>query len=159
MNNTIKLYEFLSDFEPYGEPPEFKARNKELNKYSVLHYIYISIAVAGISLAPLIEKHRCERENVTKKLHEVCGLLGYAWWPFDFALFKHYYYLYQIFSSYVVYHTSSVVSFSVMETVEHIIIRLKHVGTCFEQALTDNYYPSKIEKFKFCVRYHNEVIE
>lgn len=159
IKNTIKLYQLLSDFETFGKPPEFETSNTKLNKLSLFHYTYISIAVGGITFSPLLDKIACEREKLEHGWNEICGILGYAWWPFDIVPYLNYYYVYQIFSSYLIYHTSSVVSFSVMETVEHLIIRLRHVKVVFIEALIEEDGQRKLEKFNNAVKYHNTVIE
>lgn len=160
VKNTINIYKQLSDFRSYGIPDDFDVTNKKLNNFSKCHYVYIWSAVLGLILAPLLEYEKCQRENVVKNIEEICGLIGSIWLPIDLnsTPYKQMYYLFQVYSSFVIYQTSSLISFSIMETVEHVILRLKHVKNVFLEALAEKEHLVRVEKFKIAVRYHVRVI-
>ncbi|KAJ8942765.1 hypothetical protein NQ314_009976 [Rhamnusium bicolor] len=160
IKNTIKLYKQLSDFNSYGIPNNFEGANRRLNRLSTYHYVYIISAVVGLCLAPLLEYGKCKQENIEKNINEMCGLLGGMWFPLEFDRFpyKQVYYLFQVYSSFVIYQTSSMISFSITETVEHLIIRLRHASNVFVEALTEKNCVVRREKFKNAVKYHAVVM-
>nr|QNH68039.1 odorant receptor 13 [Apriona germarii] len=114
----------------------------------------------GLSLAPLLEYKKCERENIEKNIQEICGLIGNIWLPIDLngTPYKHMYYIFQVYCSFVLYHTSSLISFSMLETVGHVILRFRHVKNVFLEALSERQHSVRVEKFKNAVRYHVTVM-
>ncbi|XP_018567969.1 odorant receptor Or2-like [Anoplophora glabripennis] len=160
VKNTINIYKQLSDLRSYGIPKDFYATNKKLNNYSKYHYIYIVSAVLGLSVAPLLEYKKCRKENVVKNINEICGLIGSIWLPIDLdsTPYKQMYYIFQVYSSFVIYQTSSLISFSIMETVEHLILRLNHVKNVFLEALMEREHGVRREKFRRAVKYHVNIM-
>lgn len=161
VKNTINIYKRLSEFNSYGIPDDFNSTNKKLNCFSKCHYLYIWSAVLGLSVAPVLEYKKCQRENIEKNIQEICGLIGNIWLPVDLnsTPYKQMYYIFQVYSSLVIYHTSSLISFSIMETVEHVILRLKHVKNAFLDALSEKEHSVRMEKFKNAIRYHVSIIK
>ncbi|KAG5883728.1 hypothetical protein JTB14_024229 [Gonioctena quinquepunctata] len=157
----LKLYRKLSDFVLFGKPKDFDSENKKLNRLSAAHNIYILIAVMGMTLGPLLEEKRCEMENSRRNWNEVCGTMGAAWWPVDYSSYpyKQIYYGYQIICSFLLYRNASMAAFAIMESTEHVTIRLRHVKSVFTDALNAKTAREKRQQFGRAVRYHNEVIK
>ncbi|XP_074031888.1 odorant receptor 4 [Leptinotarsa decemlineata] len=160
IKNTLKLCRILSDFRTYGKPKDFDKENKKLNYFSVVYQIFGIMAMLAIIVTPLMDKGRCEKENIRRNLDEVCGIMGAAWWPFDFGRFpyKQLYYAYQMYSVSLIYYATSTTSFTIVESTEHLILRFKHVRLLFLEALQCENPTHRKEFFNRTVRYHNEVM-
>lgn len=74
----------ILDFKRFGKPDNFEARNKLLNKFSVVYYWYHLTSVTFISLGSLFAVGKCRRENEKRGISEVCGLIARIWLPFDY---------------------------------------------------------------------------
>ncbi|KAJ8952134.1 hypothetical protein NQ318_018470 [Aromia moschata] len=125
----------LSDFKTFGIPPGMAEFNKKLNKISKWHQVIISLTFSGF-----LETQACEAKNIEKGIKDVCGLAIKIWVPFDIDYFpvKQVIFLIQTYSGYFSYATSSTISFisfSVMESMQHVVFRLTHVKMVFVEAL------------------------
>nr|XP_023030161.1 odorant receptor 4-like isoform X1 [Leptinotarsa decemlineata] len=161
IKDIIILYKQFSDFTTYGTPNNFERKNKLLNKFSKWYFAWHMCVVTGMTTSTLLTVDECKAENIMKNTNEVCGLVGSTWLPFEFDYFplKTIVYGYQVYSSFVVYHTAGVLSYTMMETVEHLIIRFEHVGDTFVEALAEEDPSVRREKFYLAVQYHKTVIQ
>ncbi|KAJ8920175.1 hypothetical protein NQ315_011836 [Exocentrus adspersus] len=143
IKNTIEIYKKLSDFQSFGAPDDFHVTNGKLNRIAKYHYVYIISAVCGLCIAPWLEYEKCTEENLELHIEEVCGLIGGMWLPVDLdqVPYKQLLYFFQVYSS--------------GGTVEHLILRFKHVKRIFLDALRRN----SRGQFKEAVQYHVTVTE
>lgn len=157
----VKLYKTLSIFSPFGRPAYFTETNERLDKYSRIHHIYFTCVVAGFTLFPLLEAKKCEELNLQSIQHEICGIIGTAWWPFDLNVFpiKQLFIVYEILSGYILVISASGVTFSLAESTEHVILRLKHLKILFLEALQDKNNFERTKKFNKAVAYHHAIMK
>ncbi|KAG5883721.1 hypothetical protein JTB14_024222 [Gonioctena quinquepunctata] len=112
-------------------------------------------------MSTLFTIHKCEEENLDRNTSEICGLVYPTWLPFEFDYFplKQIVYGYQAYSCSVIYQTAGVLSYTMMETVEHLIIRFEHVGDTFVDALSGENSAEIRAKFSVAIQYHKDVIK
>nr|XP_023019069.1 putative odorant receptor 85d [Leptinotarsa decemlineata] len=161
IKSAIQLYLFFSNFEEFGKPIEFDEINQKYNRYSQYHYCYAEFAVFVVLLGSNIFKSRqCRVENEQRHLHEVCGLFSYTWMPFniDFFPVKQIYLFIQLIGGHFVYAVVLHSAWMVLETIEHIVIRIRHVAHLFNEALAAQDPEERREKFNSVVRYHIQVL-
>lgn len=156
----MRLYKKLSDFKTFGIPTNFHESTKIIEKYSRFHNIYIILVIIGFSLVPLAEAKQCEKLKKQNNISEICGIMGTVWFPFniDFFPVKQLFVAYQILCSYFLVGSASFISFSIAETAEHVIIRLKHLKIVFLEALKEKNHKIRLQKFGFAVQYHNALL-
>lgn len=162
VHSAIQLYLFLSNFDEFGKPVNFDETNKKYNRYSIYHYCYLESIVIFILLgSEMFKTKQCELENEQLPYHEVCGLFTYTWMPFDIDYFpvKQIYLFTQLFGAHYVYMMAGLAAWMVLESVEHISTRIRHVTYLFNEALKEPDKTTRREKFNFAVRYHNAVLE
>ncbi|KAJ8952133.1 hypothetical protein NQ318_018469 [Aromia moschata] len=150
----------LSDFKTFGMPPGMSDFNMKLNTISKWHQVYICMAIISLTSSDLLEIQACEAKNIERGIKDVCGLSIKIWVPFDIDYFpvKQVIFLIQTYSGYFSYATSSTISFSVMESMEHVVFRLIHVKILFVKALNEDVYEIRKESLRHCIQYHNFVI-
>lgn len=61
--------------------------NKFLNKFSPRYFLYHLSTFTIMSCSNIILISRCKEENMKRNIHEVCGMLGSMWLPFDYDFF------------------------------------------------------------------------
>lgn len=157
VNKAVQLYIGLSDFKKFGKPKNFDETNKKWNKYSIMHYLYLQSICIFILLGSNVFKGKsCRDENEKKNIHEVCGLFTYTWLPFniDFFPVKQLYLVLQLFGVNYVYMVAGLASWMVVETVEHLATRIRHVSFLFTQALEQKNLRKKRQMFNHAVQYH-----
>ncbi|KAG5887762.1 hypothetical protein JTB14_016113 [Gonioctena quinquepunctata] len=161
INAAVQLYLFLSDFEEFGKPTNFDETNEKYNRLSKYHYCYLESIVIFILLGSnMFKGGQCRKENEEKGLHEVCGLFTYTWIPFDIDFFpvKQIYLVSQLFGAHYVYMMAGLAAWMVLESVEHIATRIRHVTFLFNEALREENPKERRRKFNFAVRYHVAVL-
>uniref|UniRef100_A0A310SD38 Odorant receptor n=1 Tax=Chrysomela lapponica TaxID=153811 RepID=A0A310SD38_CHRLA len=159
---AVQLYLFLSDFSEFKKPIDFEETNKKYNRYSIYHYCYLESIVIFILLGSNIFKgDQCRKENEENNLNEICGLFTYTWMPFniDFVPVKQMYLFEQLFGAHYVYMVAGLAAWMVLESVEHIASRIRHVTYLFNDALNEEDSEKRRKKFNFAVRYHIAVLE
>ncbi|KAJ8931795.1 hypothetical protein NQ314_015251 [Rhamnusium bicolor] len=109
---------------------------------------------------PIIEIKKCRNNNLQRGIKDVCGLLMNVWFPFDIDYFpmRQFFYMIQLYSIYNSYVVSSTISFSIVESMEHVIFRIKHVKALFVEALNEENYDKRRTLLNRCIKYHNFVI-
>nr|UTN00925.1 odorant receptor [Semanotus bifasciatus] len=158
---SIQLYIHLSDFEDYGKPINYDKNNELFDKLSLYHYIYLECLVLSLLFLSNISKSgQCKRENLEFGIHEVCGLFSYTWMPFDIDFFpaKQIYLFLQLFGTHYIYMMAGMMAWVVVETIQHIIVRIRHAKCLFIEAIQEKDSKKQREKFSRAVRYHNTVL-
>uniref|UniRef100_A0A310SA13 Odorant receptor n=1 Tax=Chrysomela lapponica TaxID=153811 RepID=A0A310SA13_CHRLA len=161
LKNMIKLYKEYSDFESYGIPTKFDKMNNLLNKISTLYFCYHTLIVTGMTTSTLLTIGKCEQENISRNISEVCGLVAATWLPFDYNYFplKQFVYGYQLYSYFLIFQCAGLLSYTLMETIEHLIVRFEHVADVFVMAVAEKDPQLRRKKFNAAVKYHKAVIE
>ncbi|CAG9856340.1 unnamed protein product [Phyllotreta striolata] len=161
VSTAVRLYAGLSNFQRFEKPIDFDETNGKYNKYAVLHYCYLQCIVACILIGSNVFKAgACREENETKGLSEVCGLFAYTWLPFDVDFFpaKQLYVFSQLFGADYVYMISGLAAWTVMESVEHLAVRIRHVSRLFDGALKEPDPCIRRNMFRKAVEYHKFVL-
>nr|ALR72578.1 odorant receptor OR35 [Colaphellus bowringi] len=156
-----EMFVFLSNFEEFGKPINFDKNNKLFNRYSKYHYVYLESLILIILFSSNIFKSKtCRLENELYNLKEVCGLFTYTWMPFniDYTPVREIYLTIQLLGNHHIYMLAGLVAWQVFETIQHIIIRIRHVKHLFVEALQEGDVKVRRKKFNFAVRYHNAVL-
>ena len=154
-----KIFTHLSNFKQFGTPPNFDQRNKKLMFWSKLYKTYIDAAIFSMGLEPFLKLKSCERENLTRKFKEICGLVVTTWVPFDINVFplKQILYVWQVYTLLFTLKGAALISFSIMESMEHLVVRIQHLKVMLlETAETENAKLREARLLK-CVEYHNDI--
>lgn len=109
----------------------------------------------------MFKTKQCELDNEKLHIHEVCGLFTNTWMPFNIDYFpiKQFYLFTQLFGAHYVYMFAGLAAWMVLESVEHIATRIRHVTYLFSEALKEPDNKLRREKFNLAVKYHNAVLE
>ncbi|XP_056639750.1 odorant receptor 4-like [Diorhabda sublineata] len=160
IKSAAKMYTFISDFEVFGKPTDFDRCNKAFNRYAKIHFVYLELLIWTIILTSNIFKtQKCKLENQLYNMNEVCGLFSYTWMPFDidYSPIRELYLLFEIFGAHHIYMLAGLMAWQVFETMQHIIIRIRHVKHVMVEAFTYRDSTVRRRKFNIAVRYHNSI--
>ncbi|XP_049819039.1 uncharacterized protein LOC109598695 isoform X2 [Aethina tumida] len=148
----IKVLRILSDLKTHGIPNGFDEQNKKLNFYSKMFAMYMYIAMTIITFSSTVNMGYCFDKPA-------CGMLIPPVMPFDIDHYpgKLFYFILKLVALILIYHTGGILSFAVMEVLEHIIFRLDDVKNKFVQALNPE-NPNRDKDLKEAIEYHNFVI-
>ncbi|KAJ3642132.1 hypothetical protein Zmor_024941 [Zophobas morio] len=154
-----KIFTHLSNFNKFGKPPNFAQRNKKLMFWSRLYKTYIDAALVSIYLEPFIKLKSCERENLKRKFKEICGLVVATWAPFDISVFpfKQILYVWQVYTLMFTLKGAALISFSIMESMEHLVVRIQHLKTMLLETVETEDAKLRVERLLKCVEYHNDI--
>ncbi|KAJ8984087.1 hypothetical protein NQ317_012743 [Molorchus minor] len=162
IDGIAKIYTFFSNMNEFGKPTEFDENNKLCNRASFIHYIYLELLILMLLfLSDISNVKQCKQHNLEYGMSEVCGLFSYIWLPFDIDYFpvKEIYLSLQLFGSHYLYMIAGILAWTAVETIQHIIIRLRHVKYLFVEAIEEKDQKKQREKFNLTVRYHDEVLK
>lgn len=162
VTQAAAMFYFFSDFETFGKPPLFDEYDAFIEKVGKAHYVYLTIIVVMIvMLSNVFKSHSCELENIQYNLTEICGLFSYTWLPFniDFFPVKQIYLVIQLFGVEYIYMLAGLSAWMVVETVHHLVVRIKHVKFMFVDAVEENDWVIRRKKFNFAVDYHVAVLK
>lgn len=154
------IFTDFTKFQTFEMPLGYQTFNKKWNKLSTLHFTYYVLLVSLCLLMALPESKTCLADKVRKGTHEICGLALNLWLPFEFDYFpmKQIICCYQIYSVFFSYVLSSTISFSIMESMEHVIFRLDYVKQLFAEAIRQDDDDIRKNIFKHSIEYHSFVI-
>lgn len=162
MKSSVQLYLFFSNSEEFGKPIDFNETNSKYNRYSFYYYCYLASLIMIILFgSEMFKTKQCQLENLQFNIHEVCGLFTYTWMPFniDFFPVKQIYLFSQLFGAHYIYMMIGLTAWMVLESIEHIATRIRHVGYLFDESLKEPDKKIRRQKFNMAVRYHNAVLE
>ena len=156
-----KIFTHLSDFEKFGTPPNFDQRNKKLTFLSRIYKTFIDVIIFNLCLERLFRAKSCERENLRRKFKEICGLVVTTWVPFDIEVFplKHILYLWQCYTMLFTMKGAALVSFSLMESMEHLLVRIQHLKGLLLKTVDTEDEKLRNETLAKCVEYHIDIFE
>ncbi|XP_072392131.1 uncharacterized protein [Diabrotica undecimpunctata] len=157
VHDGVQLYLGISDFTKFGKPRDFDRVNAKYNRYSKFQYCYLQFMILGAVIgSTAFRGQECEQLNEERHTDEVCGLFAYTWMPFNINYFpvKQVFTVVQCLCIYYIYMTTGLGAWMVLESVEHIVVRMRHLSFLFEDALNQEDARTRREKFNFAVRYH-----
>ncbi|CAG9818112.1 unnamed protein product [Phaedon cochleariae] len=158
---SAKLYSFFSNFEEFGKPRDFDSDNKRFNTFAKLHFIYLECLIfLLLFLSNILKSDTCMLENEQYGLHEVCGLFTYTWMPFDidFTPARQLYAVGQVFGGHYIYILAGLLAWLVLETMQHLIVRVRDVKYTFQEAFREKDTNQRTKKLKFAIKYHIAVL-
>ncbi|KAJ3642135.1 hypothetical protein Zmor_024944 [Zophobas morio] len=156
-----KIFTHLSNFEKFGTPPNFEQRNKKLVFWSRMYKTLIDIIMFNLCLEALFRVKSCERENLTRKFKEICGLVVTTWVPFNIDVFplKQILYLWQCYTIVFTMKGAAIVSFGLMESMEHLVVRIQHLKELLLETVDTENEKLRNEMLGKCVEYHIDIFE
>lgn len=112
------------------------------------------------SFMPLTETKNCEAGRVANT-QALCGVAESLWFPFNINFFpvKHLYIAYEIVCNFFVITSASAISYSIAESAEHIILRIKHLKILLIESFLEQNEATRLYKFGKAIQYHNAIIE
>lgn len=158
---AAKVFQRLSNFGAYGKPPDYD-RHTLILKYIAKAYRWgLHSVVLSYFLEPILTKSICEKQNRLRNFEDVCGLVTNSWMPFNIAEFpnKAVLYFLQTYSIFWTYESSSSLSFLIVETTEHVLIRVWHLKKLLKEAIETEDYHLRKERMKVCLKYHKDILE
>lgn len=158
---AAKVFQKLSDFKTFGKPPDYDQHSLILQYIAKAYRWGLHSVVLSYFLEPILTKNICEKQNRLQDFDDVCGLVTNSWMPFNIADFpnKAILYLLQIYSIFWTYESSSSLSFIVVETTEHVLIRIWHLKKMLKKAIETENYNLREERIRICLKYHNDILE
>lgn len=88
----------VSDFETFGKPRDFDKTNKLFDVLSIFNFFCYLATITLLSFSNAIQINLCRRENETRGINEICGMIGRMWLPFNYDYYplKQIVFLYQV---------------------------------------------------------------
>lgn len=160
IKDLADIFKDFTNFKTFEMPPGYKDFARKWNKLSIFHFTYYVFLVLLCLLITFVQSKNCPAKDARRDIHEICGLAMNVWLPFDFDYFplKQLVSCCQIYSVFFSYVLSSTISFSIMESMEHVMFRLDYVKELFLEALKEEESELKKQIFKHSVQYHNFII-
>ena len=121
----------------------------------------IDIIMFNLCLEALFRVKSCERENLTRKFKEICGLVVTTWVPFNIDVFplKQILYLWQCYTIVFTMKGAAIVSFGLMESMEHLVVRIQHLKELLLETVDTENEKLRNEMLGKCVEYHIDIFE
>jgi hypothetical protein len=156
-----QIYVGLSDFDNFEKPQNFDKENRRLTFLSKMYKAYIDIAIIYFCLSPFISKRFCEKQNQDREFKEICGLLATTWMPFNIDVFptKQFFFLWQSYTIVFTMKGAALISFAMMETIEHLVVRIKHLKLMLNEAVNTEDATTRQQRFAKCIEYHINIFE
>ncbi|XP_044253395.1 putative odorant receptor 69a isoform X2 [Tribolium madens] len=152
----VKIVALLSDFSKFGQPRFFDKRNRQLSFFLKYCIIVLTVCIGGVLLCPVIFSESCEKINQETNRTKVCGVVSNVWAPFDYSEFplKQVVIIWETCSCFVNLGCAGVMSFTIIETMEHLIIRIEQLKDMFSDVINEDDIAMRQEKLKMWVNYH-----
>jgi hypothetical protein len=156
-----QIYVDLSDFANFEKPQNFDKVNRRLSLLSKMYKSFIDFAIINVCLSPFISKRFCEKLNQEREFKEICGLLATTWMPFNIDVFpiKQIFFLLQLYTVVFTMKGAAVISFAIMETIEHLVLRIKHLKLMLNEAVSTEDATTRQQRFAKCIEYHINIFE
>ncbi|KAJ3625605.1 hypothetical protein MTP99_016167 [Tenebrio molitor] len=156
-----QIYVDLSDFTNFEKPQNFDKVNRRLSLLSKMYKSFIDFAIINVCLSPFISKRFCEKLNQEREFKEICGLLATTWMPFNIDVFpiKQIFFLLQLYTVVFTMKGAAVISFAIMETIEHLVLRIKHLKSMLNEAVSTEDVTTRQQRFAKCIEYHINIFE
>ncbi|CAG9764255.1 unnamed protein product [Ceutorhynchus assimilis] len=161
----IQLGQAVSDFTTFEKPPGFAKFNQEMNFYSKLHLLYLSIGcLLYFSVFAPLRMHKCEKLNERKHLSELCSLIV----PMYIPLIK-----YENLGKYPTVYVIDMIEFIILlhtymtcgsilwinfEMIEYIRFRIRHLKSLLVSGLEETNKLSQKALIHQALKYHEEIL-
>lgn len=155
-DGVVQIVDLLQDFSKFGKPRNFDIKNKQLN-YLLTYCIFILIvATGGVFLCPIIFTQSCLEMNQELNRTKLCGLVSPIWVPVDYTVFpyKQIVYFWEYYCCFMNNGCGGIMSFTMVETIEHLIIRIEQLKEMFPDILKEKNLVVRQQKLKVWVDYH-----
>ncbi|XP_068897419.1 odorant receptor 4-like isoform X3 [Tenebrio molitor] len=156
-----QIYVDLSDFTNFEKPQNFDKVNRRLSLLSKMYKSFIDFAIINVCLSPFVSKRFCEKLNQEREFKEICGLLATTWMPFNIDVFpiKQIFFLLQLYTVVFTMKGAAVISFAIMETIEHLVLRIKHLKLMLNEAVSTEDVTTRQQRFAKCIEYHINIFD
>lgn len=158
---AARLYLKLSTFDAFGKPPDFDEHSIKLKYVALAYKMGLNTVVTAYFFEPILTRHFCERQNEARHFKDICGLVTASWMPFNIEEFpnKQLFYMWQTYSIYWTYEGSAAISFLIVGTMEHVLVRIWHLRTMIKEAIETENEESRKQQVSRCLEYHNHIFE
>jgi hypothetical protein len=158
---AARLYVRLSNFDNFGKPPEFDNHSVKLKYLAMAYKTGLNIVVIAYFSEPILTRHICERQNAARHFEDICGLVTASWMPFDISKFpnKYLFYIWQTYSIYWTYEGSAAISYLIVASMEHVLIRIWHLKSMIKDAIDTEDDESRRQQIARCMEYHIDIFE
>ncbi|CAH1374823.1 unnamed protein product, partial [Tenebrio molitor] len=121
----------------------------------------LNIVVIAYFSEPILTRHICERQNAARHFEDICGLVTASWMPFDISKFpnKYLFYIWQTYSIYWTYEGSAAISYLIVASMEHVLIRIWHLKSMIKNAIDTEDDESRRQQIARCMEYHIDIFE
>ena len=129
--------------------------------WSRMYKTFIDIVIFNMCLETLLRLKSCEKANLTRKFKEICGLVVTTWVPFDINVFplKQILYLWQCYTLLFTLKGAALISFSLMESMEHLVVRIQHLKGLLLETVDTKDEKLRNENLEKCVEYHTDIFK
>ncbi|KAF7275545.1 hypothetical protein GWI33_011611, partial [Rhynchophorus ferrugineus] len=102
----------------------------------------------------------CERSNLQKNAHEICGMITPIWWPTKEInpLLKGFMLIYQFICVLLIIPGSAMFFFLPLESARLLSVKYKHLRELIHQLFEHEDDGNKMKRLGQCIRYHQELL-
>lgn len=158
---AARFFVKLSTFDTFGKPPDFDEHSLRLEYIAMAYKTGVHIVVIAYFSEPFLTKHSCEKRNAAEHVEDVCGLVTASWMPFNIRDFpyKQLFYLWQSYSLFWTYEGPAAVSFLIVGSTKHVLVRFWHLKMLIKNAIETDVEIERKEKLSLCLEYHQHIFE
>lgn len=159
--NSIQAFvKEIEDFSMFGIPKNIE---KHVLNVKRLTYMFLTYSCAGTVLYFLFGFYNiksCKAINLKYDMENVCGLLVYTWYPFEFDYFPMKQLIEVLMLINIIYAMNiSTVSVSMMGgIIMNIILRLKQLNEMFSEAFKSLDNEDCNRQLIICYKYHQHIL-
>ncbi|KAL1517992.1 hypothetical protein ABEB36_001682 [Hypothenemus hampei] len=156
-----KLFNQLSDFKHFGQPPEYEKVVKQGNFTTLMCIIYTIPGMLSYCCMSYIDIPNCKKNNILKGLNEPCGMINPTWLPLEemkgtyFIMF----YFLQAVGIFIYLPSSFVICTVPWEAVGVIVARINHLKGIFKDVFRQDDEDRCIGQLQYCIQYHQDIIK
>ncbi|XP_076273023.1 uncharacterized protein LOC143204319 isoform X1 [Rhynchophorus ferrugineus] len=155
-----KFFSDLTDTVQFGTPPGMDKIAKENNRFSMIFGYFCISGCLLYSAISLIDTENCERSNLQKNAHEICGMITPIWWPTKEIdpLLKGFMLIYQFICVLLIIPGSAMFFFLPLESARLLSVKYKHLRELIHQLFEHEDDGNKMKRLGQCIRYHQELL-
>lgn len=151
-----KILTTVSDFRPYGEPPNIDQLHKTLSLYYYLYMIFINGIVLAFFLQPYVTRKSCENQNLKQDFQENCGFFLPIWAPFrlNYSPVNQIVHVWEGLGLFLVNTGGSFSSFLMVESMDLLRYKIAHLNLLLIKAVEED----DLTMLRKCVHYHQDIL-
>ncbi|KAG5890283.1 hypothetical protein JTB14_031881 [Gonioctena quinquepunctata] len=151
-----RLFNQVTDFRKFGKPSDFEKTQDRGNSFCIFYIVICSFGVVLYSTVAIFQT-TCNDENPDR----ICGTMLPIWLPFKNIppLMVKLIFTIQFTLMYAIVTSSAVISLFPFEITELIISHMNHLKIFFSDVFEDIDEDIRCERLRFCIQYHNRILE